>query len=134
MTKNYKLLLKILLLLLIMAFCKPTILNAAEQGKATVSFAKQKKKKSIKYIKKRLLKKIRNYKHCKKNKKIHVAEYELSADKESVIFTLAASQGDGVMPVGDFRVNRRTGKVKLIDDYDKMVSGIKYPKKSFKLW
>ena len=38
MTKNYKLLLKILLLLLIMAFCKPTILNAAEQGKATVSF------------------------------------------------------------------------------------------------
>lgn len=89
--------------------------------------------KSVKYAKRKLLKKVHSYKSRRypRNKKIFVYYHE-KRSKKIVWFYLGISQGDGAPDVGIIQVNLKTGRAKLIEDY--YWERVKLRHGSYKIW
>ena len=91
------------------------------------------KLKSVKYAKKKLLKKVRSYKKSKypRNKYIFIYDQERKS-KKIVWFYLGISQCDGAPEVGIIQVNLKTGKAKVIEDYE--WERVKLKHGTYKIW
>ena len=91
------------------------------------------KLKSVGYAKKKLLKKVHSYKKSRypRNKYIFIYDYEKKS-KKIVWFYLGISQGDGAPEVGIIQVNLKTGKAKVIEDYE--WERVKLKHGTYKIW
>ena len=73
---------------------------------------------SVSQAEKRLVKKLRNYKRSSypMNKYLHVSDWK-KISKNVVKFWINVSMGDGAPEAGIVKVNLRTGKATLLEDY-----------------